>query len=288
MAREGGAYLALGLGLLVANLKVLCALDGLQADGLAVGARQTQGDLLGSLRLLVEDGLRLTTKPSLLAVVPPLALRHKRGLAGLVLRNLEDLVVAALGRLAEGLGRLRGVHHCKVPARVGAETQASSGATGNERSATGVPRGQPADVGIIPNKRQFQLRQSPPGAAPLHPMTTTPHLLRPTLRCRRWSPEAPIGILRRLTSMGYVILPRAPSLALLRPSRPLRVPSGTSLRRKAGDHDCVPWCVHAFHERPCLLVHAAPESQTSSQRDNTRVRFRCGGDLPCSSGARVH
>jgi len=177
MAREGGAYLALGLGLLVANLKVLCALDGLQADGLAVGARQTQGDLLGSLRLLVEDGLRLTTKPSLLAVVPPLALRHKRGLAGLVLRNLEDLVVAALGRLAEGLGRLRGVHHCKVPARVGAETQASSGATGNERSATGVPRGQPADVGIIPNKRQFQLRQSPPGAAPLHPMTTTPHLL---------------------------------------------------------------------------------------------------------------
>ena len=146
VAGERGAYLALGLGLLVANLKVLCALDGLQADGLAIGARQTQGDFLGSLRLLVADGLRLTAKPSLLAVVPPLALRHKRGLAGLVLRNLEDLVVAALGRLAEGLGRLRGVHHCELPAGVEAETQAS-GATGNERSATGVPRGQPADEG---------------------------------------------------------------------------------------------------------------------------------------------
>merc|ERR1719231_475106 len=79
---------ALRLGLLVADLKVLRALDGLQPNGLAVGAGQTQRDLLCSLRLLMEDGLRLPSKPSLLVVVPPLTLRHERGLAGLVLRHL--------------------------------------------------------------------------------------------------------------------------------------------------------------------------------------------------------
>ena len=99
------------LGLLVADLEVLSALDWLQAHGLAVGARQSQRDLLGGLRLLVEDGLGLPPEPSLLRVVPALALRDKRGLAGLVLRDLENLVVAALWCLAEGLRGLGGVHH---------------------------------------------------------------------------------------------------------------------------------------------------------------------------------
>jgi len=40
-------------------------------------------------------------------------LRNKRGLAGLVLRDLEGLVLPALGRLAEGPDRLRGVHHLR-------------------------------------------------------------------------------------------------------------------------------------------------------------------------------
>ena len=111
MAREGGTYLALGLGLLVANLKVLCALDGLQADGLAVGARQTQGDLLGSLRLLVEDGLRLSPESHLLVVVAPLALGEVGRLAGLVLGRLVDLVLAALLAGAVRSPLLRGVHH---------------------------------------------------------------------------------------------------------------------------------------------------------------------------------
>jgi hypothetical protein len=37
-------------------------------------------------------------------------LRDNRGLASLVLRDLEGLVLPALGRLAEGASRLRGVH----------------------------------------------------------------------------------------------------------------------------------------------------------------------------------
>ena len=41
----------LALGLLVANLEVLGALDGLQANGLAVGAGQSQRNLLGGLSL---------------------------------------------------------------------------------------------------------------------------------------------------------------------------------------------------------------------------------------------
>ena len=44
-------HLALGLGLLVANLEVLGALDGLQPDGLASVASQLQRDLLRRLRL---------------------------------------------------------------------------------------------------------------------------------------------------------------------------------------------------------------------------------------------
>ena len=51
---------------------------------------------------LWKTGLVWPREPRLLVVVPPLALRDERGLAGLVLRDLEDLVVAALGCLAEG------------------------------------------------------------------------------------------------------------------------------------------------------------------------------------------
>merc|ERR1712087_93561 len=101
----------LALRFLVANLKVLCPLDWSQADGLAVRACQSQRNLLGGLRLLVEDRLCLPAKASLLAVVPPLALCNERGLASLVLGHLERLVVAALGRLAEGPQGLGGVHH---------------------------------------------------------------------------------------------------------------------------------------------------------------------------------
>lgn len=54
----------------------------------AHGALETQYDLLRRLRLLVEDGLGLSTVTALLAVVAPLALRRRRVLALLVLRDL--------------------------------------------------------------------------------------------------------------------------------------------------------------------------------------------------------
>ena len=44
-------------------------------------------------------------------------LRDNRGLASLVLRDLEGLVLPALGRLAEGASRLRGVHLWQERAR---------------------------------------------------------------------------------------------------------------------------------------------------------------------------
>ena len=78
-------------------------------------ALQSQHDLLRRLRLLVEDGLRLAAEAHLLRVVPSLALREVTGLAGLVLRHLVDLVLAALLVLAVGLALLRDVDHPADP-----------------------------------------------------------------------------------------------------------------------------------------------------------------------------
>jgi len=66
----------LALRLLVADLKVLRPLDGLQPHSFAGSARQSQRDLLGGFRLFVEDRLSLPAKASLLVVVPALALRN--------------------------------------------------------------------------------------------------------------------------------------------------------------------------------------------------------------------
>ena len=79
--------------LLLAELEVLAPLDLELLLGLARLALQSKHDLFGRLRLLVEDGLRLAAEAHLLRVVPSLALREVTGLAGLVLRHLEDLVV---------------------------------------------------------------------------------------------------------------------------------------------------------------------------------------------------
>jgi hypothetical protein len=63
------------LGLLVTTqLEVLAALQSELLLGLALSALETQDDLLGGLRLLVEDGLGLTTVTALLPVVTTLTL----------------------------------------------------------------------------------------------------------------------------------------------------------------------------------------------------------------------
>ena len=80
--------------------------------GLALDALQSQHDLLGSLGLLVEDGLGLTTITRLLAVVTSLSLSEQRSLAGLVLGDLVLGVLAAILALAVGVAGLGNVDLC--------------------------------------------------------------------------------------------------------------------------------------------------------------------------------
>ncbi len=79
--------------------------------GAALGALETQNDLLGRLGLLVEHRLGLATETLLLGVVAALALRVERRFAGLVLRHFVLLVRAAVAVRAECVSRLRDVHH---------------------------------------------------------------------------------------------------------------------------------------------------------------------------------
>jgi hypothetical protein len=59
---------------------VLAALQCQLGLGLALGALQSEHDLLGGLGLLVEDGLGLTTVTALLPVVTTLTLSEKGSL----------------------------------------------------------------------------------------------------------------------------------------------------------------------------------------------------------------
>lgn len=120
----------LALGLLVAaELEVLAALESHLVLVLADRALEAQDNLLCGLGLkedegvsgtlfmraqrgsslqylLVENRLGLSAVSALLPVVPPLALRKQRRLAGLVLRDLVQRVPAALLALAVRLARL--------------------------------------------------------------------------------------------------------------------------------------------------------------------------------------
>ena len=66
-----------GGGLLLAKLEVLGALECQLHLGLALLALETDDDLLGGLRLLVEDGLGLPAEALLLVVVSALACRGR-------------------------------------------------------------------------------------------------------------------------------------------------------------------------------------------------------------------
>ena len=102
------------LSLLGTELEMLSSLEGKLLLGLALLAFQTEDDLTGSLGLLVEDGLGLTTEAHLLGVISALALGEVRGLAGLVLGDLVHLVLLALLACAVGLALLWYVNHlCK-------------------------------------------------------------------------------------------------------------------------------------------------------------------------------
>merc|ERR1719266_2197418 len=95
--------------LLSSQLEMFGPLDGHLVLPLADGALHPEHQLLGGLRLLPQDGLGLTSKALLLAVVPPSAL-GLLGLSGfLVLGHLELAVLVALG--AVGVSSLGHVHH---------------------------------------------------------------------------------------------------------------------------------------------------------------------------------
>lgn len=59
---------------------MLASFQGKLGLGLADSALQSQHDLLGGLRLLVKDGLSLTSITGLLAVITTLSLGEQRGL----------------------------------------------------------------------------------------------------------------------------------------------------------------------------------------------------------------
>jgi len=70
---------------------------------------ETEDNLLGSLGLLVENGLGLTTITGLLAVITSLTLSKERSLTSLVLSDLVRSVLSALATLTVGVTGLGNV-----------------------------------------------------------------------------------------------------------------------------------------------------------------------------------
>lgn len=73
----------------------LASLDCIESSPLADGALQLEGDLLGGLCLLSEDGLCLPSETFLLSSISSLSLSHLGDLTFLVLRYLVHLVLLA-------------------------------------------------------------------------------------------------------------------------------------------------------------------------------------------------
>ena len=94
--------------LLLAELEVLGPLQSKLLLGLAL---KPQHNLPGSLSLLVEHGLGLSSESHLLGVVTALSLGKVGSLSSLVLGDLVDLVLAALLVLAVSAPLLGYVNH---------------------------------------------------------------------------------------------------------------------------------------------------------------------------------
>ena len=92
--------------LLTTQLEVLASLQSQLSLGLTVNTLQSQNDLLGSLSLLVENWLSLTTETRLFTVVTSLTLSEQGGLTSLVLGDLVLGVLTAVLTLAERLSSL--------------------------------------------------------------------------------------------------------------------------------------------------------------------------------------
>merc|ERR1719230_2426636 len=107
------AAILIGLLLIVlAQLEMLRALDGLHALCLALGALKLQHDLPCRLCLLVEDRLGLPSETRLFLVVTSLPLCRQRSLSCLVLRDLVWSVLQALAAIR--VSALWHVHHDQI------------------------------------------------------------------------------------------------------------------------------------------------------------------------------
>lgn len=89
---------------------MLASLQSQLSLGLTVNTLQSQNDLLGSLSLLVENWLSLTTETRLFTVVTSLTLSEQGGLTSLVLGDLVLGVLTAVLTLAERLSSLWNVN----------------------------------------------------------------------------------------------------------------------------------------------------------------------------------
>lgn len=100
--------------LITTKFEVLASLQCELELSLALGAFETENDLLGGLSLLVENLLGLTTVTSLLTVVSSLTLGIEGSLTGLVLGDLVLSVLSALLALAVGSSSLWNVHYTQI------------------------------------------------------------------------------------------------------------------------------------------------------------------------------
>jgi len=79
--------------ILLSENERLATLDWVESTGLADGALELEGDLLGGLRLLSEDGLGLASETCLLSIVSSLSLSDSGSLACLILGHLVGCVL---------------------------------------------------------------------------------------------------------------------------------------------------------------------------------------------------
>jgi hypothetical protein len=106
--------LALGVGLLSEDERLATA-DNLAATNLAGTALELESNLLGSLGLLAENRLGLSTESGLLGIVAAITLSASGGTSLLVLGDLVDLMLLALHAICVFLLRsvhLKIVRHC--------------------------------------------------------------------------------------------------------------------------------------------------------------------------------
>jgi hypothetical protein len=80
---------------LLSKNECLATLNGAESSSLANGALELEGNLLGGLCLLSEDGLGLASETFLLGIISSLTLSDSGSLTSLVLRNLVHGVFVA-------------------------------------------------------------------------------------------------------------------------------------------------------------------------------------------------